>query len=375
MEPLKNLLSGEVAQSIGVAVNRACPDFDSHGFLCGLDAELAPLELKARMLHIADHLEQLLPTAPEQLFPILENALAESPEDTVGLRGFPVWPLTEIVSRRGHEAFDLAMHAMRKMTQRFTGEFAIRSFLRNQEEKTLGQLLIWAADPDEHVRRLASEGSRPLLPWGERLPRLLADPELTLPILDLLHDDPSEYVRRSVANHLNDFSRAHPSHVIATLRRWEKIRPGTNFSKTLGRAARTLIKAGNSEALELMGYSTDASFELVHFALTPESLTVGDALTYFVEINNPSSTMVPIVVDYAIFHRKANGTLSRKVFKGRRGSIPANTSWQFSAKHSFRPVTTRKYYAGTHRMELLINGNPHPGHEFELRGPIENVLE
>lgn len=366
MEPLKNRLSGEVARRIGVAMRRGYPDFNSRVFVRGLDAALIPLELKARMLHIADRLEQSLPRAPAQIFPILERALAENSEDDIGLRGFPVWPLTEIISRRGQDTFDLAMHAMREMTQRFTGEFAIRSFLSKQETKTLAQLMVWATDPDEHVRRLASEGSRPLLPWGERLPRLLANPELTLPILDLLHDDPSEYVRRSVANHLNDFSRTHPKHVIATLCRWENIRPGTNFPKTAARAARTLVKAGNSEALALMGYSTDAAIELVRFEITPGSLNIGDALTYSVEIKNPSPTIVPVMVDYVIFHRKANGSLSRKVFKGRRSSIPAHTSWQFSAKHSFRPITTRKYYAGTHRIELLINGNRHLDHEFEL---------
>jgi 3-methyladenine DNA glycosylase AlkC len=366
MEPFKNRLSGEVARRIGAAVGRGYPAFDSRAFVRDMDAALAPLELKARMHHIADRLEQSLPGAPAELFPILERALAEGPEDEVGLRGFPVWPLTEIISRRGHDTFDLAMHAMREMTQRFTGEFAIRAFLRNQETKTLAQLMVWATDPDEHVRRLASEGSRPLLPWGERLPHLLANPELTLPILDLLHDDPSEYVRRSVANHLNDFSRTHPKHVIATLCRWGTISSGTNFPKTIARAARTLVKAGNSEALALMGYSTDAALELVRFEITPGSLNIGDALTYSVEIKNPSPAIVPAIVDYVIFHRKANGSLSRKVFKGRRRTIPAHTSWQFSAKHSFRPVTTRKYYAGTHRIELLINGNTRPGSEFEL---------
>lgn len=369
MEPFKNMLSADVARKIGTVVQQCYPAFDLHAYAKDIDADIAPLELKARMHHIADRLEKNLPSAPGQLFPILENTLARDEHDTEGLQGFTLWPLTEIISRRGQNAFELAMHALREMTQRFTAEFAIRSFLKNHQERTLAQLITWTSDPNEHVRRLASEGSRPLLPWGERLPALLAEPEFTRPILDQLHCDPSEYVRRSVANHLNDFSRTNSKHVIATLRRWQ-VDAHPTFQKTAARAARTLIKAGNPEALEIMGFSSRTKIQLIDFHIETSSIGMGEELVFSAQIKNPDPVTVPVMIDYAVFYRKANGSTSRKVFKGRKYNLLPNASLEYASKHSFRPITTRRYYPGLHQMELIINGCSYPPVSFLLNSAV-----
>jgi len=368
MEPFKNMLSAEVVRGIGRAVQRAHPAFDFDAYAANIDASLAPLELKARMHHIADRLTQHLPEAPQQLFPVLIQCARSHPDDLVGLHGFPVWPLTEIVARRGDEDFDLAMVALAELTKVFTAEFAIRSFLLNHPARTLAQMLEWTSDPNEHVRRLASEGSRPLLPWGERLPEILANPDSTLPILDRLHHDPSEYVRRSVANHLNDFSRAHPDHVLKTLRRWEKS-GHKDFPRLLNRAARTLVKAGNPDAMALIGYRANPAIEVLDLKVTPPCVAIGESLAISLEVMNSSDHPVPLMVDYAIFHLKANGTHSRKVFKGRAMDIPAHQARAVTITHSFRPVTTRKYYPGEHLAQIVLNGVPGAPQPFKLQPP------
>jgi len=365
VEPFKNLLSAAVARDIAKAVKREWTGFKDGAFHRGMEGALAPLELKARMLFLADRLEQHLPKDPAVLFPILIGALSRGEEDSVGLKGFAVWPLTEIVARRGGAHFDGAMEALREMTRRFTGEFAMRPFLRDQQERTLRKMLEWTRDPDEHVRRLASEGSRPILPWGEKLPALLANPSLTLRLLERLREDPSEYVRRSVANHLNDFSRSHPEHVIAALRSWGR-EPSAYFSKLAARAARTLIKQGHPEALELVGISSEAKLEFLGLALLNNEVAWNGAVAFRVRVQNTEEKEVAVLFDYAIHFARSSGGSSRKVFKGRRRVLLPGEIWEFDGVHAFRTVTTRRHYPGKHGIEPMVNGRSYPAVEFAL---------
>lgn len=368
MEPFKNELSHHKARQIGAALKRADPAFSMAKFERGLESALEPLELKERMRFISERIESCLPFAPPESFSILLKSLAIDESDTVGLRGFLVWPLTEFVARRGLPHFAESMTALREMTQRFTAEFAIRAFLRHDLPRTLDQLHTWCADPDPHVRRLVSEGSRPLLPWGGNLPELLQAPHPTLGLLEKLHSDPSAYVRLSVANHLNDFSKHHPSLVIETLTRWRAANPSDPYLNKLSRhACRTLLKAGHADALEFHGYRPAHSLVLDVCELAEKSVKVGDNLSYRIILRNASKKPLKVMFDYAIHHRKANGSLSPKVFKGRIRELAPGEVWEISARHSLKPVTTRVYHAGLHRFEPRINGKAYPGVEFLLK--------
>jgi 3-methyladenine DNA glycosylase AlkC len=367
MEPFKNAFSHPKARLIADAVKRAHPAFSLPRFSRGLEAALEPLELKHRMHLIADRLEAGLPAHPPELFSILVKTLATDENDSRGLRGFLVWPLTEIIARRGLEHFAESMAALAEMTNRFTGEFAIRPFLRQHPERVLKQLHAWCGHPDEHVRRLVSEGSRPLLPWGGNLPHLLEPPHPTLCLLEKLHRDPSDYVRLSVSNHLNDFSKHHPELVIGTLARWRSGSPGDPRLEKLARhACRTLLKAGHPGALELHGYSSAKSIGLEAFSLTESSVKLGGALGYRLVIRNASRRAIKVMFDYAIHHRKANGTLSPKVFKGRVRELAPGERWEITGRHPLRPVTTRVYHAGLQRFEPRLNGRAFPSVEFLL---------
>jgi 3-methyladenine DNA glycosylase AlkC len=316
---------------------------------------------------IADRIESVLPAHPPELFSILGKTLATDEADPHGLRGFLVWPLTEIVARRGLPHFEESMAALAEMTNRFTAEFAIRPFLRVHRERTLEQLHAWCGHPDEHVRRLVSEGSRLLLPWGGKLPELLEPPHPTLALLEKLHRDPSDYVRLSVANHLNDFSKHHPELVIETLTRWQKANPDDpRLAKLARHACRTLLKSGHPGALELHGYGSAKSLELAVFELAETVVKIGTSLGYRMIIRNASKRPLKVMFDYAIHHRKANGSLSPKVFKGRVRELAPGEAWEITGRHSFRPVTTRVYHAGIHRFEPRINGKAFSPQEFIL---------
>jgi 3-methyladenine DNA glycosylase AlkC len=365
MEPLKDLLSAENAKIIGKAIAGAHEDFSLGRFQRGLAAALEPLELKPRVLHLADRLSEQLPQDPRGRFAILVRGM-----ELGDLRGFLVWPLTEIVARHGEEPthFKPAMDALREMTRRFTAEFAIRPFLKSQPQRTLELLGKWCANPCEHVRRLVSEGTRPFLPWGGNLPEMLEEPFPTLGLLDQLHADPSDYVRLSVSNHLNDLSKRHPDLVIGLLKKWREAAPADLRLEKLSRhACRTLIKAGHPGALALHGYGSTRSLVLEDCTLSPRNLVLGGALEYRLRIRNTSTKAQKVLFDYAIHHRKANGTLSPKVFKGRSGIIEPRGVWEIQGRHVIRPVTTRVYHAGLHRFEPLINGRAHPALEFHLR--------
>ncbi|MGE3758021.1 MAG: DNA alkylation repair protein, partial [Pseudobdellovibrionaceae bacterium] len=243
MEPFKNLLGYEAAKKIAKALKKAEPSFDESLFLLELEKKLAPLELKDRMLELTERLKRTLPKSQKESFAILVNALQSNSKNEHGISGFLVWPFTQFVADEGLAHFELSMQTLKEMTQVFTGEWAIRAFLIHNEQKTLKQMAEWAQDANEHVRRLASEGSRPLLPWGQKLYAIVEDPEKTWPILEKLKNDSSLYVRKSVANHLNDHSKNHGDWVIEKLNSWKSSKKiESEIDWIIRHATRTLVK-------------------------------------------------------------------------------------------------------------------------------------
>lgn len=379
MEPLKNHFSFSSVRRIAECFKRVHPPFSVPRFCRGLEDALDPLELKQRMHLVADRLEAGLPNHPPDLFDILAKTLAKDPHGDPhghshdshgspdGLRGFAVWPLSEIVARRGLEHFEESMSLFSEITKRFTAEFAIRPFLRADQERMLKQLHAWCRHPDEHVRRLVSEGSRPLLPWGGNLPELLVPPHPTLGLLENLYRDSSDYVRLSVSNHLNDFSKHHPELVIQTLARWLKNAPDdARVGKLARHACRTLLKAGHPGALALHGYGSAKSIELEAYELSQIKVKTGDFLTYRLVVRNRTRQPLKVMFDYAIHYRKANGMLSPKVFKGRIRELAAGECWEISGHHSLKPITTRVYHSGIHGFAPQLNGQAFPQLDFIL---------
>ena len=327
-EPFKNLVNRETVAEAARHLARVRPEFDQRRFTTLALAGLEQLELKARVLHLAAALAQTLPADFAQACDVIEAALApplpldaagepaeqEAAARTSGLSGIIIWTLGEFVASRGLDHTSRALACLHALTQRSTAEFAIRPFIQRHPESVFRVLEKWAHDPSAHVRRLVSEGSRPRLPGGLRLQALVADPSPTLPLLRALQDDPSAYVRRSVANHLNDIAKDHPDLVATWVREHLVAAPPARIA-LLRHASRTLIKAGHPATLEAWGLGRGLSGKAA-LTLSARSVAIGGTLGLTVRLASTATTPQSLVVDYAVHHMRANGARTPKVFKG-----------------------------------------------------------
>lgn len=368
MEPFKNWLSETAAQKISVAFRVVHPSFDRRKFLAGYGTAIEPLGLKERMHVLKERLYQQLPQDPDDLFPLLVQSL-KSPANPRGLEGFTVWPLTQIIAERGLDHFPLAMESLKAMTRVFTGEFAIRPLIIQHEKKALKLLSQWARDPDPHVRRLVSEGTRPLLPWGQKLPRFAEDPTLTWPLLEVLRLDESAYVRKSVANHINDLAKHHPDFVVKHLLAWQKAAPQhKELQQLIRHATRTLVKRGHGKALELHGVKA-AKLTVSRVKIESPNLCLGQTLEVTLTIRNDEMQSVRCVVDHSLSLLRANGQCNEKVFKGCVLTLQAGEKRTINLKLPIKPVTTRRYYTGTHYWSPKVNGASQKPLRFHLQVP------
>lgn len=373
MEPFKTLFNRALIAEIGAHLARHAPGFDRAGFEAMAGDGLEALELKARSARITRALDAHLPADFAQACALMRAALhpetggvgGGTPSDARGLRGWAVMPMADVVVARGFPDFDLAMRTLAAMTRRFSAEFAVRPLIAADPGRALGHLAAWAADPDEQVRRLASEGARPRLPWGLRLKAFVADPAPLLPILAALRDDPSETVRRSVANSLNDIAKDHPDLVAALARDWLADAPPER-ARLVRHALRSLVKQGHREALAALGYAAAAVAGRLTI-LTPE-VACGGALGFVLELDETGGRAQRLVIDYAVHHRRANGGLAPKVFKWTTLAIAPDATLRLERRHAIRPITTRRYYDGVQRLEILVNGAPVAAAAFRLTG-------
>ena len=374
MEPFKNNISPDLVRCIGAHVAQHHDGFDRLGFETDILAELDHLELKQRAGLIARHLDSHLPQDLTTRFSILKAMLHPMTEiafdrgsDERGIRGWGMMPLGMVVAASGLDDFDASFALLKEMTKRATAEFDVRPFLAQDQERALAIMTPWVKDESVHVRRLVSEGTRPRLPWGMRLQALVADPTPTLPLLDALKDDPEDYVRRSVANHLNDIAKDHPDLVAEIAASWLKD-ADRNREKLVRHACRSLIKQGHAATLEAFGLNPP-EVRVEGPQITASEVAYGEAVGFTIEVVSASSNPQDLVLDYLVHFRKANGTLAPKVFKWTKLTLGPGERLTLSRSHAIRPITTRVYYGGTQAVSLRINGQDFGFSEFELVMP------
>lgn len=365
---LKHHFNTETVRGIARDLKRAWTEFDDRAFtrdaLRGLDA----LELTPRGIHVAaamrTHLPAHYPDAVQVLVDSLGPPLGES--GLTGMATFRYLPHVAFVRDYGLEHFDASMAAQHAITQRFTAEWSIRPFLEAHRDRTLAVLHTWASDASEHVRRLVSEGTRPRLPWAPQLKGFIADPTPVLALLERLKDDPSLYVRRSVANNLNDIAKDHPSKVVEVATCWLK---GASEERRwiVQHALRSLIKKGNSGAMHLMGAGAKPKVRIDEVSVAPRRAKVGEKVRFSFRLSSASRETQDLLVDYAVFFVKANGTRQPKVFKLKRVSLTPRGAVSLSGLVSLQVHTTRKPYPGRHAIEARINGVAFPLLEFDVR--------
>lgn len=375
-EPFKNVFNPDAIAKMGDTFTSVNDAFDNTRFLRIATTNLDDLSLKQRSEQIVQALVETLPknfaSAADWIAQALSEDVADHTNWTVdntentksGIHGWLVMPLTEFVGQYGLRHFALSMELFHAMTQRFSAEFGIRHFLLVMPQPTLSVLMDWTQDESVHVRRLVSEGTRPTLPWGLQLPDFLADPTLTQPLLERLKDDPEEYVRRSVANHLNDMSKKHPDWLADLAEDWSKDASMQRI-KLLRHACRSLFKQGHPKVLSLFGYHP-VVFSNAKLTLVNHRVIFGDSLDFTFSGEIDSQLTQSLMVDFVIHHQKANGTLSAKVFKWKTIELKPNQTFCWQKKHAFKPITTRKYYAGPHKISVVVNGQCVQQTEFEL---------
>ncbi len=369
-EPLKHSFGPDVAGRIADMIEVVEPGFDRVTFLRLALADYESLELTQRARRVSDALAEVLPADRTRALEILIESLgAESAAaELTGMGSFIYLPHVFFVAEHGLDDFETSMRAQYELTKRFTAEFSIRAYIEKYPERTLQRLKEWAAEPNVHVRRLVSEGTRPRLPWASRLRGFQEDPAPVLELLEMLRDDPEEYVRRSVANNLNDISKDHPEVVVGLARRWWNDGDGDR-KRLIRHALRTLIKAGNAGALEVLGYGADSSVVVRSVTCEPGSPEIGAKVRIEVEIENPGAGDQAVLVDLRIHFMKANGRERPKVFKGGERRVAPGGRTTIRKTVSLAQHSTRTHYPGEHRVEILINGVTHSGATFEVRQP------
>lgn len=355
---LKDILGPQALTIIADVGTSVSSRFDRGGFLRAASDGLDTLSIMERVRHIADSLNAALRTRYAEA---LEIVRAIVPQLT---HGFQAVALTEFIARYGLGDFDRSMNALADLTRFGTAEFAIRPFLQQDTERTLAVMEGWASHADEHVRRLASEGSRPRLPWASRIPALKVEPTLAAPILEALKGDSSAYVRKSVGNHLNDIAKNRPDWLLYFLAGWQN--DDTHTAWIIRHALRTLIKKGDPRALALIGVGHDASVTVRRFSIEPHIVHLGEAIAIDAELVSTSPDDQRLVVDYRVHYARAGGKTATKVFKLRTFDLPAGKSTTLGVRQAIRDFSTRRHHPGRHEVELIVNGQTMASSVFDI---------
>lgn len=356
-EALKNMYNLPFFNQFCLILKQAHSKFDNQLFINLLfDQEWENRELKQRIRHITHTLSATLP-------PDYPEALAILSEISPRCRGFEYLFFPDFVEEYGLGHWDLSIAALKQFTASSSSEFAVRPFIEKDPKKMMAVMEQWAKDDDHHLRRLASEGCRPRLPWATPLKMFKNDPTAILPILSLLKDDESEYVRKSVANNLNDISKDHPALVLNICSEWKGQHPHTNW--IIKHGCRTLLRKADPNVLQLFGFNTNPNVQIKDLTLSTNHLSIGDRITFDFILVNPSLDSYKLRIEYGIDFVKANGSTSRKLFKITENTYKSGNVI-FNRTHSLKNLSTRKHYGGLHQLIIIINGREMAEAYFQL---------
>jgi len=355
-EPLKNIYTQDFIQTLSKELKKGYKKFDSKGFEFSVfNEDWSELELKQRMRHIALNLKEFIPKSFHESINIMKPAATQ-------FGGFESMFFPDYVELYGLDDFDISIDAMEHFTKYSSSEFAVRPFIKKYPDKMMRQMSLWAESDNYHVRRLASEGCRPRLPWAMALPKFKKNPQPVLKILEKLKHDNEEYVRRSVANNLNDISKDNPDLVIKKANKWLGHSAETDW--VVKHACRSLLKAGHKDVLTLFGFSCVDHIELNKFKIDNAVAWNGE-LNFSFRLISKEKRLDKLRIEYAIYFVKSNKKQSKKVFKISEGNYPEAEKEIFRS-FSFKPISTRKYYPGKHELSIIVNGEEFRGKSFVL---------
>jgi len=362
-ELLKNMYNPIFFESLNKILKKHVPDFKERDFIHLIyDKQWPDLELKQRVRHITHALHHFFPSNFEEASCVVKELARQFQKNMIKEQSFELMFLADYIEVYGISDYYKAMETLEVVTQVVSGEFAIRPFLIRYPELCLKQLLEWSRNNNANVRRLASEGCRPQLPWASRVSYLKKEPQLILPILENLKDDISVYVRRSVANNLNDIAKDHPGLVLEIAKKWSGQSSNTDW--VIKHACRTLFKKGNADALSLHGFEKTSKADINNFELADRKVKIGNQLQFILTFQNQERSPAKFRLEYAIDYLTATGKVSRKIFKlAEKMYLPFQVV-ELKRKQSFKDFTTRKHYKGKHLISIIVNGNKQAQQEF-----------
>ena len=351
----KHWFDASAARALADQIAGAMPGFDRGKFERLAAGGLDDLEFSQRVKQFSDALRATLPQSPPDALAVLVESLPPPLPDCEAVTdGWLQWPVGQFIADHGLEHFEASIAAMVELTQRLSSEFAVRPFVTRYPEATFRRLSELTRHPSPHVRRWCSEGTRPRLPWGKVLRPLVDDPSPIWPILEALKDDGEIYVRRSVANNLNDIARDHPQRVVARCEAWS--RSGNERRDwVIRRGLRTLIKKGDPAALAVVGFGPPRRLD-AELTLRPQRVPVGGEVTLVARLASAAARAQDLAVDYVVHYVRKNGKTSGKVFKWTTTRLPARGDAALEKRHPMRKTTVRTLYPGAHRVELQVNG-------------------
>jgi 3-methyladenine DNA glycosylase AlkC len=361
---LKDLYSPDFYRSFSYNLAKVLQNYDKELFQKSIfDAQWEQRELKDRMKHTSAVLTHFFPKDFVKAAKTIEKLISVLAQSELKNKALELMFIPDYIENYGMEHLETSAKLFEIVTPLTSCEFAVRPFIIRYEEQMQAQMLQWSLHENHHVRRLASEGSRPRLPWAIALPKFKKDPNPILPILENLKQDTSEYVRRSVANNINDIAKDNPHITIEIAKKWKGRHPETDA--LVKHACRTLLKQGEPEILELFGLNP-TRIELLDFKILNPQVAKGSYLQFVLKIQNTHKHSKLAKLEYAVYFKRQNGTHAKKVFKISERELDAGAIISLERKHSFKPITTRKYYAGDHRIAIIINGKEMDVLDFEL---------
>jgi len=358
-DALKTFFSAALVRRLGADLVRADPSFPVRAFERDASRGLDDLELLDRGRHISKALGKHLPRSyPAAIDVLLQSLGPEHATDELlgaGMAPFFYLPHLVYIADHGLDHFDVSMRAQYELTKRFSAEASIRPFIARDPERTMAVLQAWAADPNAHVRRLVSEGTRLRLPWAPRVAWLDEHPERVLALLEMLKDDPSSMVRRSVANNLNDLGKVHSELLSRTAAAWLK-NASVNRRALVEHALRSAVKRGDPSALRLLGFGRKAAVKLAGVTFEPRRVRIGGRVAMTFSLRSAAKRSQDLLVDVAVHFVKARGVTAPKVFKVTRLTLPAGKQASFRTRVSLAVHTTRKPRPGRHVVDVIVNG-------------------
>lgn len=359
MEPLKDqFFNAEIFKQYTQLLHANYSAINTEKMLSELLQDIEKYELKERLRNTTNITYSHLQLPYKEQTAILSKVAPSFKGNFFGM----IFP--DFVEVYGLEDMDTSFLALEHFTKYSSSEFAIRPFFKIDFDKTLKQMIAWSTHENYHVRRLSSEGSRAKLPWSFHLKEMIENPSITKPILENLKKDKELYVKKSVANHLNDITKDNPDYVLTLLKKWNK--DNTDTFWIMKQALRTLVKKGNTDAMKLLGFNSEAKVELVHFHLDKKKVSLGEELTFECKITPTIKDYHSVVIDFAVHYQKSNGTTAPKVFKLKDVAFQNGKPVVLKKRVKFEDYTTRKHYSGEHFIELLANGVSLAKHPFTL---------